>query len=411
MGTDLKKSRFKEETMIDGCDKPSPRFESFWMGGFEGACHINSLGRRLDMVTATQHDRYADSDYARLRDAGIRVARESVRWPLIEHAGRFDFASLLPMIRAANRHGIQVIWTLCHYGWPDGLDVFSPSFVDRFARFSRETARFIVDHGDLPPLYSPINEISFICWAVCRSHTMYPYPVRAAGRDHELKRQLVRAAIAAIEAVWEADPRARIVHIDPLIHIVEPPDRPDLEEAALAERNSMFEAWDMLRGSRDPDLGGAPKYLDMVGINYYHCNQWECLTNERLHWHLDDPRRVPLHRLLQEVYERYGAPLLIGETSHVGQGRGRWVREIAGEVGRALERGVPIEGICLYPIVDRTDWDDDRHWHNSGLWDLILDADGNLRRVLNRPYWTDLREAMRHLRTAGRPAEFRRAAG
>jgi len=397
--------------MISGHDKPSPHFESFWMGGFEGACHINSLGQRLDMVAATHHDRYVECDYARLLDAGIRVARESVRWPLIEHAGGFDFASLLPMIRAADRHGIQVIWTLCHYGWPDDLDLFSPAFVDRFARFSRATARFIADHSDALPLYSPINEISFICWAICRSHTMHPYPARAAGCDHELKRQLVRAAIAAIEAVWEVDSRARIVHIDPLIHVIAPPDRPDLEEAARTERNSMFEAWDMLRGSRDEDLGGDAKYLDIIGVNYYHSNQWEFLTDNRLYWHQKDPRRVSLHCLLQEVYERYRVPLLIGETSHVGQGRGQWIREIARETERALELGVPVEGICLYPIIDRTDWDNDQHWHNSGLWDLIPDDRGDLLRVLNEPYWTDLREAMRHLGAKGHFRHLQRAAG
>ena len=36
---------------------------------------------------------------------------------------------------------------------------------------------------------------------------MFPY---ARGRDGELKRQLVRAAIAAAEAIWDVDRRARI---------------------------------------------------------------------------------------------------------------------------------------------------------------------------------------------------------
>ena len=42
--------------------------------------------------------------------------------------------------------------------------------------------------------------------------------------------------------------------------------------------------------------------------------------------------------------------------------------------------------MCLYPIVDRCGWDDARHWHNSGLWDLSSDIDGRLRRILNREY-------------------------
>lgn len=153
----------------------------------------------------------------------------------------------------------------------------------------------------------------------------------------------------------------------------------------------------MLRGSRDEDLGGDPKYLDIIGVNYYHSNQWEYLTSDRLHWYLGDPRRMPLHRLLQEVYERYRVPMIIGETSHVGAGRGQWIREIAGAVSRARQLGVPVEGVCLYPIVDRTDWENDQHWHNSGLWDVEPDEKGILRRVVNQAYLDDFLEAQRDL--------------
>jgi hypothetical protein len=40
----------------------------------------------------------------------------------------------------------------------------------------------------------------------------------------------------------------------------------------------------------------------------------------------------------------------------------------------ALEAGVPVEGICLYPIVNHPGWDDDRHCHN-GMFDYA-DAEG-----------------------------------
>lgn len=379
-------------------------FKSFWMAGFEGASHVNSSGKRLDMIHSTQHDRLLEDDYAMLGEVGIRVARESLRWHLIERHGQFDFSSLAPMLYAANQYGVQVNWTLCHYGWPDDLDLFSAEFVRRFARFAGEAARYIADHSNAAPIYSPVNEISFICWAVCHSDLMHPYSVHSHGRDYELKRQLVRASIEAIDAVREADPRTRIIQVDPIIHIIAPPGRPDLDDAARAQRDSMFEAWDMLRGTRDQDLGGDPKYLDILGVNYYHSNQWEYLTNDRLHWHLGDPRRVPLHELLVEVYQRYQVPMIMGETSHVGSGRGQWVREIADEVHKARRLGVPLEGICLYPIVDRTDWENEHHWHNSGLWNVEPDAQGVLRRVVDGPYLADFLEARRHLVQDGQAA-------
>src|SRR5690606_8148594 len=57
-------------------------FQSFWMGGFESACHINSARCRLDMIAVTHHDRCADEDYALLRSMNMLTARDGVRWHL-----------------------------------------------------------------------------------------------------------------------------------------------------------------------------------------------------------------------------------------------------------------------------------------------------------------------------------------
>jgi UDP-galactopyranose mutase len=102
---------------------------------------------------------------------------------------------------------------------------------------------------------------------------------------------------------------------------------------------------------------------------------------------------VPLHQLLDRVYQRYHRPLFMAETSHFGAGRGRWITEIASEVCLAHSIGVPLEGICIYPIIDRPDWQDLNHWHNSGLWDLVPGENGQLQRVLVQDYAEDLRRA------------------
>ena len=141
---------------------------------------------------------------------------------------------------------MQVIWDLCHYGWPDDLDVFSPSFVDRFARFVKAVAEIVADSSDAVPFYTPVNEISFLTMAV-GTGIMYPF---VAGRDAELKRQLVRAAMAAMDAACAVDRRARFVFAEPVIHVVPPADRPDQHEAASRARDSQFEVWDMLSDQR-----------------------------------------------------------------------------------------------------------------------------------------------------------------
>jgi len=100
---------------------------------------------------------------------------------------------------------------------------------------------------------------------------------------------------------------------------------------------------------------------------------------------------LPFRSLLEEIYVRYGRPLFVAETSHYGVGRARWLREIAAEVQSARSMGVPVEGVCLYPIIDRPDWHNYNHWHHSGLWDLCSNGNGSLTRVLNQAYALELR--------------------
>jgi hypothetical protein len=371
-------------------------FKSFWLGGFESACHINSKHCRLDMTAATQHDVVAEDDYRNLRSVGIRAARDGARWHLIEQRPRhYDFSTFLPMFQAAHRQGVQIIWNLCHYGWPKDIDLFSAEFVQRFAEYSKALAQVMRNESDDVPYFAPVNEISYFAWAIATGGYMFPY---TRGDGMEIKRQLVRATIAAIEAIREVDPRARFMQADPIIHVVPPRDRPDLAEAASHQRSWQFHSWDMLCGLMEPELGGKREYLDIVGVNYYHSNQFEH-PDVRLRWE-DDPRDdrfVPLHLLMKEVFDRYGRPMMMSETSHFGEGRARWLAEIVDEVSAARHIGVPLEGVCLYPIIDRPDWEDPNHWHNSGLWDLSQDHAGRLVRVLNKQYADQLREAQKHV--------------
>ena len=98
---------------------------------------------------------------------------------------------------------------------------------------------------------------------------------------------------------------------------------------------------------------------------------------------------------------RYRRPLFVGETSHIGVGRAHWIREIAAELWSAHDSGVPIEGVCLFPVIDRMDWNDENHWHNSGLWDLERTPDGRLERVLHAEYAEEVRRCQALLARCG----------
>jgi beta-glucosidase/6-phospho-beta-glucosidase/beta-galactosidase len=361
-------------------------FRSFWMGGFESACHINQAGVRLDMLRATQHDDFVRDDYAALRTMRIGTVRDTIRWHRVEAVPHtYDFSSVDPYVDAAKEVGVEVIWDLLHYGWPDGLDIYSHQFVDRFAHFCAAVARHLRTRLPGPRFYTPVNELSFFAWAAGEVGWFHPFSTH---RGADLKTQLVRAWIAGVDAIRTVDPDARVVSVEPVIHTVPPRGQGDDGRRAAAQNQSQWEAWDMICGRSQPELAGHSRYLDIVGVNFYHDNQWEVPGGRKIHWHLKprDRRWVPFNQLIRGAYERYQRPIIIGETSHVGSGRAAWIRELTDEVLIAVYSGLPLEGICLYPIIDRFEWNDPAHWHNSGLWDFDIQPDGTFRRVLNEEY-------------------------
>ncbi len=396
-------------------DSTAAPFRSFWMAGFEGADHVNSHGRALDMVAASGHDIRLDADYAGLARLGIRTVRESVGWRLSERPAasgrqwswrRFDFSRSLRAADAAGVHGLQILWSLMHYGTPADVSLLDDAFCERFADFAAAAARALRGSGDEPAVYTPINEISYLAWAATCSESIHPYRrasaahVDAETRGHdlgfELKCRRVRASLLAIDAIRAEDARARFLHVEPIIHVVPPADAPWRLDDAARVAGWQWQSWDMLRGTLRPELGGSAAALDLLGVNYYHSCQWE-LDGGRLEWHLRDPRRVPLSSLLREASKRYGKNVIVSETSHVGVGRAEWLTDIADEVARARAGGVGVDGICLYPAVDRPDWEDAGHWHRSGLWDVVPDWPEPFARRLHAPQARALRRAQRRL--------------
>jgi glycosyltransferase involved in cell wall biosynthesis len=340
----------------------------FFIGGFESSTMRRRDGRRNDLASATRHDTFADADYLRLRDLGITTVREGAAWHRLEpHRGIFVADSVLGRVRAAERLGIQVIWDLCHFGWPDHVDPWSGDFADRLGTFAGWFARLLRDESSSIPWYVPVNEPSFVAWAGGDVGYLNPF---GTGRGPELKRQLVRASVAAAAEVRAVDPRARICHVDPIIHIEPDPSSAESAVATIAHNAGQWEAWDMLAGRRDDDLGGSEAELDVIGVNFYDRNQW---IDGGPKFRIGDPAFRPLRHMLAAVHERYRRPILIAETGAEGDARVPWLRYVADEVAAARRAGVEIEGICLYPVVDYPGWDDDRHVP-VGLWGYADDA-------------------------------------
>ncbi len=344
-----------------------PLFRSAFLGGFECSTHRRAHDRRrVDVIAATRHDALAEQDYRTLQRHGILTVRDGLRWHRIEREpGRYDWSSLEAQLAGAQASGTQVIWDLLHYGWPDDLDVWSAAFVPRFAAFAAAAARTIGPRTAGAPFYCPVNEISFLSWGGGDAAYLNPF---ARGRGYELKVQLARAAIAAMEAIRAIDPHARFVHVDPVINVITDPSRPWDAPFAEGHRHAQFQGWDLIAGRIWPQIGGRAELLDIVGVNYYHNNQWihGGPPIDRHH-----PLHKPFHRMLAETYARYGRPIFIAETGIEGDARPEWLAHVCDEVRQAQRLGVPVAGLCLYPILDHPGWDDERPCPNG----LLRDAD------------------------------------
>jgi hypothetical protein len=102
-----------------------------------------------------------------------------------------------------------------------------------------------------------------------------------------------------------------------------------------------------------------------------------------------DERIKPLCELLAYAWQRYRRPMIIGETSGLGEGRPAWLRDIIEESLAAVLQGIELHGVCLFPAVDMPNWHTGE-WLHNGICDLVAEG-GDLRRVPHEPYIAELR--------------------
>ena len=371
-------------------------FPTFFISGFECSTFRWKDKQRRNLIEETQHHIQAEKDYDLLRSLGIAVSREGIPWPMVDKNGVYDFTCINPMIDAMKRNCILPIWDLCHYGYPDDLDPFSEEFTIRFAAYCKAAANYVIPRLNGPYFFTPINEITF--FSFCGGEWGWVAPYKNTREDRfKLRYNLCKTAIAGVKAIREVEPEARMVHIDPLVQVVAPIDRPDQQQAAYDETYvDTFLAWDIIYGKTHPELGGSPEILDIVGANNYSFGQME-YREQGPHAALppDDNRIKSLCDLLHHVWDRYKRPMIIGETSGMKEGRTAWLNDVMDESLAAVEMGMDLHGICLFPAVDMPDWHTGE-WLHNGICDLERVGD-ELKRIPHQPYIDALRKWQKEL--------------
>ena len=364
-------------------------FPTFFLSGFEcSSFEWKDRGRR-DLTAELQHYQHADEDYAMLPRLGMAVAREGIPWPLVDKGGgEYDFSLIDGFLDAQRRHKVLPIWDLCHYGYPAGLDPYSDAFAERFAAYARAAARYVAERAHHGPLcFTPINEPTF--WGYMGGEWGWCAPFGKTADDRRrFTLALARADIAAVKAIREDFPDARMVHIDPLIWVVPPRDRPDLAEGARRESyDDAYIAWDVISGLKHPELGGSPEVIDILGFNNYSFGQMEYGGGGKPNQPLEpgDDRIRSLCELLEEGWAKYQRPCIIAETSGLHGGRPEWLNDLMCESLAAVDRGVDLHGVCLFPAVDMTDWNTGK-WLHMGIADVERLPSGSLMRRPFLPY-------------------------
>lgn len=359
-------------------------FKSFFQGGFESCYTLNEHRTRLDMLRDTRHDVHCRLDYKLLKDKGIYTIREGLAWYQIDKGdGKYDFSRFTPMMEIAQEEGMQVIWSLNHFDFPEDLDPYSDEFIQRFVTYSVEAIKVIRQHDVNTICLIPFNEISFVSWICGDIGVWYPY---THGRGMEMKIQLVKAVIAAIQAIKNIDSNVKFIHTDPLMRRIASKNASHAVRKYVADFcEIIYQGWDMISGKMMPELGGKPEYIDIVGLNYYISNQdivKKFLENgaiETYHLSMQSRLRVGFDVMMQDVYERYQKPIVITETGSYGSLRMPWWRRLLKDMDAAFAKQIPLLGVCSYPIIDRPDWSNGQ-LTNSGFWDFE-NGDADCRRI------------------------------
>jgi dTDP-4-dehydrorhamnose reductase len=369
-------------------------------------CTVNRVGKRYkDQVTDSGFEHRLD-DIDRLAGLGITRMRFPLVWERTLAGEGYDWSWSDERLARLKELGVAPIAGLLHHGsGPRHTDLLDPDFPALLAEYARAVAQRY-PHIDA---YTPVNEPL----TTARFSALYGvwYPHRADDRSfvRALLNQ-VRAAVLAMRAVREINPRAMLVQTEDLGLIT---SSPRLQYQADFENLRRWLSFDLLAGEVNPEHGlwdylvrsGAseeelraleddPCPPDIVGINSY-------LTSER---HLDE--RIELYAphlvggngrdryadvetarvrgaiigsfeaRLREASERYGLPVAITEV-HLGCSREeqlRWLHQAWVAAEKVRSEGHDIRALTCWAAFGSFDWNslvtrDDKHYE-PGLWDV-----------------------------------------
>jgi beta-glucosidase len=366
--------------------------------------------RALDEYELTQHYRFWSEDLGLAAETGASAIRYGFPWYRLNPApGRFVWDWADRVVDRLDELGLEAIVDLVHYGTPLWLDnaFLHTDFPARLAEYAAALAdRY---RGRLK-LWTPMNEPQITAMH-CGEQGIWP--PRLTGHDGYVKlvRAIVRGVVAAEEALASVGGgQARIVHVEATFRYAGATGAFAEEVELLQARRFLIQdllagtvddghplaGWLRRHGFGDADLAWCaanPAHPDVLGINYYpHLTTAEYRAGEAVPV-ARRPRRddwtAGLEELLRAFADRYGRPVMVTETSVLGDVERRlaWLDASMELVAGLRDQGMEIVGYTWWPLFDLVGWEYrdalgpvGEHLVKMGLYDLEADEIGTLRR-------------------------------
>src|SRR5258708_5122377 len=350
-----------------------------WAVGIEDTFigQTDRLGERvLDEYALTHHYLYWREDIDRAANLGINSMRYGIPWYKVEpNRGQFDWSWMDRVLEYAAEKGIAIIADLMHYGTPLWLDnqFLNSSYPARVAAYEGEFARryrHIISH------YTPLNE-PLVTMDFCGERALWPPYLRGSDGSVKILRQLARGIALSVQALRQADPDAKIVHVEAAGEFI--PDAPEQCDAAqfltrrariavdllagLVDKHHPLVGWLLEHGMSDLDLAWHSEnsiLIDLLGVNYYPDISVYRVRNfggtagtEHI-----SAGAAGLKRCVQDFWERYHRPIMLTETSKNGtlEERSPWLTESVSPIAEIRGQGIPLVGYTWWPLFDLIDW-------------------------------------------------------
>lgn len=379
--------------------------------------------RALDEFALTGHDDQWREDFLRAADLGVNCMRYGVPWPRIESSpGVFDFSALRERLAFLDSLGITPILDLIHYGTPawmkDGIG--DPRFPEALERYAQATAGNL---GELVAHFTPYNEPQ-VAAALCGALGTWPPYARDPESFARIGVGVARALTLASRALRAGLPDCRLISAESVNWSLADTLLPDLAaQGALDEdvraavgsfpaslaygKVPPGHAWSARLASlgvprsdlewlhanaQPPDILGYNHYPDIVdfpgGPDFTRGGSVPPDAAA-------DEATSRVEQGLRRARDYFGRDVFLTETSAglEPQARAAYAAALGRMVARLRAQSFPLAGINWWPLIEavRFEYRDEVDkpldaflvpgaW-NNGLYDLVAEPGGKMRRV------------------------------